>query len=147
MKTLPSQVKWPFVFSPPCLEYLHWITCFSLSMFADSSYGLTLYTMKQKWLHFDEIFVNGCTESCQMTTFSAASYENFSKIKTFVSMTCCIILSGNAFSIISQHIYLLLFFGLKCCSLTEIIYTTASPYCVYLTVVVSNRADTWGPSQ
>ena len=40
--------------------------------------------MKQMCLHFDEIFINGCTGSCQMTTSSAASDENFVKMTTFV---------------------------------------------------------------
>ena len=33
--------------------------------------------------HFDEIFITGCTGSCQMTTSSAASDGNFIKMMTF----------------------------------------------------------------
>ena len=38
-----------------------------------------LSTLKQK-CHFDEIFITGWTESCLLTTFSAASEENFFKM-------------------------------------------------------------------
>ena len=41
------------------------------------------HTLKWKCLHFDEILITVCTGSCQMTTSSAASDENFVKMTTF----------------------------------------------------------------
>ena len=38
---------------------------------------------KTEMSSFDEIFTTGCTESCQMTTFSAAHDENFNETTTF----------------------------------------------------------------
>ena len=40
------------------------------------------FTLKRKWCHVDEIFVTGCTVSCQ-TKSSGASNESFAKIVTF----------------------------------------------------------------
>ena len=43
----------------------------------------TGHALKRKCRHFDEIFITGCTRSCQMTTSGAANDENFIKMTTF----------------------------------------------------------------
>ena len=41
-------------------------------------------TLKWNCHHFDEIFITGCTESCQMTTSKVASNDNFIKVAIFL---------------------------------------------------------------
>ena len=47
-------------------------------------------TVKWKCCHFDDIFITGWTESCQMTTFSEANYENVIKIIEFPFQCMCV---------------------------------------------------------
>ena len=39
--------------------------------------GLDLYTLKRKCLHFDEIFITGCTGSCQNDNFQCSQWLKF----------------------------------------------------------------------
>ena len=54
------------------------------------------YTLKMKCCNFDEISITGCTGSCEMTIFCAASDENFVKMTMILPHGCQIVIYTNA---------------------------------------------------